>query len=225
MRTGDKIMLVLMSIMLLTMVVVITSYAYFQINETHGITVSSGAYDIELVVKFSGTVVTVDSPYYDQEHGKIIANAFDELADNYIGNMTIDLVITPDVAARLRFKIQQEWELQRYYLDQDPENPIDPIFESIYHSQKPSEYYPYSLMMWAGGINTQYEQDGMVYYMDVIPSSEETTISLIDGGSPYTVRTNSALYEECYVYFDLFLDVVQANRFSEVWGIDPAYFN
>lgn len=224
MKIVDRIMLVFMSIMLLTMVSVIISYAYFQVNETHGITISVGEFDVEFVVKFNDVTVTVDSPYYN-ENGKIVANAFDELADNYIGNMTIDLVITPEVAARMRFKIQQEWELQRYYIDQDPEYPIDPVFESIYHAPKASEYYPFSLMLWADGISVSHEQNGMIYYMDIIPSSTETIIPIIDGGTNYTVRTNSVLYEECYVYFDLYLDIVQANRFAEVWGIDPAYFN
>ncbi len=225
MRTIDRIMLIFMSILLFIMIGVITSYAYFQITETHGITLSSGTFDVELLVTFDGTVVTVDSPYYNSEKQYITVNAFDDQADNYIDNMTISLVVTPEVAARMRFKIQQEWELQRYYLDQDPQNPIDPIFESIYHSQQTSDYYPFSLMKWATGTTTSYEQDGMIYYSDIIPSSSQTVIPLIDGGDAYTVRTNSVLYEECYVYFDFYLDIVQANRFVEVWDIDPSYFD
>lgn len=224
-RLVDRFLLIVMSFMLFIMTSVLVSYAYFQITETHGITISSGEFEVEYVVKFNGTVVTVDSPYYDEERGKITANAFDDMADNYIGNMTIELLITPEVAARMRFKLQQEWELRRYYLDQDPEHPIDPIFESIYHTQKASEYYPYSLLLWADGFDIEHEQNGMIYYMDIIPRNNQTTISIIDGGTPYTVRTNSVLYEECYVTFDLYLDIVQANRFSEVWGIDPTYFD
>ena len=215
---------ILMSIMLIGMVTIIVSYAYFQISETHGITLSAGEFDVELVVKFNGTTVTIDSPYYDMARGKVIVNAYDNLAENYIGNMTIDLVVTAEVAARLRFKIQQEWELQRYYLDQDPENPIDPIFETIYHSQKTVEYYPYSLMMWATGFNYQAEQDGFIYDMDIVNKGSQT-ISLIDGGNPYTVRTNTVIYEECYVYFDVYVDIVQANRFADVWGIDQSYYS
>ncbi len=225
MRIIDRILLIAMTFMLGLMVAVISTYAYFQIAEIHGITLSAGEFDVELLVKFDGVVVTYDSPFYDIDRGKIIANAFDNASSNYIGNMTIDLLITPEVAARMRFKIQQEWILQRYYLDQDPEHPIDPVFESIYHSQKASTYYPYSLMLWANGMTTIYEQNGMNYYTNIIPSSTETIIPIINGGDSYTVRTNSVLYEECYVYFDVYIDLVQANRFSEVWGIDPTYFN
>lgn len=223
-RMIDKLLFVLMSLMLLVMGFVLVSYAYFQLSETHGITVSTGTFEVDFVVKFDGVTVTTDSPFYDNQRKKIIANAYDVNADNYIGSMTIDLVVTPEVAARMRFKIQQEWELRRYYLDQDPENPIAPIFESIYHGKKAVEYYPYSLMMWASGFNANYEQNGMIYYMDIIPKNNQTVIPIIDGGSPYTVRTNSVLYEECYVYFDLYVDLVQANRFAEVWGIDPNYY-
>lgn len=225
MRILDRMMLILMSMMLLIMIMVITSYAYFQVSESHGITLSTGEFDVELIVKFDGVTVTIDSPYYNRENGKIIVNAFDDLSDNYIGDMTIDLGVEPEVAARMRFNIQQEWELQRYYLDQDPQNPIDPIFESIYHTQKTAAYYPFSLMKWATGVNTTYDQNGMIYYMDMIPSSGQTIIPLIDSGDPYTVRTNSVLYEECYVYFDFYLDMVQANRFAQVWDIDPTYFD
>ncbi len=225
MRLIDRILLIGMSILLVLMISVIVTYAYFQVSETHGITIDTGEFEVELVVKFNGVTVDVDSNYYDKNRGKIIANASDPLSDNYIENMTIDLVVTPEVAARMRFKIQQEWELRRYYLDQDTENPIDPVFESIYHPQKTIAYYPYSLMMWAPDFPYSYEQDGTVYYMDIIPNSGVVTIPLIHGGSPYTVRTNSVLFEECYVYFDIYIDLVQANRFAEVWGIDPNYFN
>ena len=70
MRIIDRILLIMMSFMLLLMVSVIASFAYFQITETHGITVSSGTFDVEFVVKFNDQIVTVDSPYYDKERGK-----------------------------------------------------------------------------------------------------------------------------------------------------------
>lgn len=225
MRIVDRLMLIIMSILVFAMAGIVVAYGYFQVTETQGIDVSTGEFDIELVVKFDGQIVTTDSPYYDKDLKKIIVNAFDDTADNYIGDLTIDLVVRPEVAARMRFKVQQEWELQRYYKDQDPLNPIDPIFETVYHSEKTSDYYPYSLLKWASGMSVKSEQDGMIYYTEVIPSSETITIPIIDGGDSYTVRSNTVLYEECYVYIDLFIDLVQANRFAEVWEIDSTYFD
>ncbi len=204
---------------------IITVYAYFQFQREHGILISSGEYNIELLVSFNDEVIDIESPYYDAEKNIIIVNAFDELSENYIGNLKIDIAITSKVAARVRIKLQDEWELTRTYLDQNPEYPIAPVIENVYHTIKDSTYYPFSLFKVHPTFNAIYDLEGYTYINQIIPKNQTTIINFIDGGDSYPARSNEVFDEECYVHIDMIVDIVQANRFVEKWGIDPQFFS
>lgn len=208
-------------IFILTM---ITLFAYFQIQEEHGIIISSGEFEAELLVSFNDEVVDLESEYYDHDKQKVIINMYDVGAENYVGNLKIDLKVKPVVAARLRIKIKQETELIRYYIDQSPENPIPPLREAVYHPDKDFPYYPFSLLKFDSSFTIRQNDDGFMYYDQIVGKNSEIIIPIINTGDPYTVRSNSVLYEECYLYLDMELDMVQANRFSEVWGISETFY-
>ena len=67
--------------------------------------------------------------------------------------------------------------------------------------------------------------EGYTYVNHIIPKNETTIINFIDGGDAYPVKNNEVFYEMVYVHVDLIVDIVQANRFVERWGIDPAFFS
>ncbi len=215
----------IISFVLIFAISMITLFAYFQIQEDHGIIITSGEFEVELLVYFNDQVVDLESEYYDHDKQKIVANMYDEQAHNYIGNMKIDIRVKPVIAARIRVKIRQETELIRYYIDQNPDNPIPPLREAVYHSDKGFPYYPFSLLKFDEDFTVKNNDDGFLYYDQIIGKNSKITIPVISSGDPYTVRSNSVLYEECYLYFDIKLDIVQANRFSEVWGIEDTFFN
>ena len=131
-----KVIYALVTYVLIFMISIVTLFAYFQIQEEHGITITSGEFDIELYASFNDEVIDINSPYYDSDKGIIIVNAFDPLSENYIGHLKVDIVITSKIAARARIKLNDEWELTREYLDQNPEYPIDPVVENVYHTVK-----------------------------------------------------------------------------------------
>ncbi|MGE4321081.1 MAG: hypothetical protein AB7E61_06515, partial [Acholeplasmataceae bacterium] len=85
-------------------VLMVTTYAYFQVAEDHGIIISTGDFEVEMLVYFNGQIVTYNSPYYDQDKGVVIVNAYDDQATNYIENLDIYFKIKPIVASRFRFK-------------------------------------------------------------------------------------------------------------------------
>ncbi|MCR3905616.1 MAG: hypothetical protein NUK62_01115 [Tenericutes bacterium] len=199
-------------------------YAYFVKKQDHGIIVATGEFTVEIFASFNDVVVNTESPYYDAQKNIIIVNAYDQLSENYIGNLKIDIGITPEVAARVRIKLQDEWELTRIYLDQNPEYPIDPVIENVYHTPKGSGYYPFSLLKINPTFNGIYDLQGYTYINQIIPKNQTTMIHFIDSGDRYPARTNEVFYEMCYVYIDLIVDVVQANRFVEKWGIEPDFF-
>ena len=215
----------LITYLLIFAITIVSLYAYFVIEEEHGITITTGEYGIEVMISFNDVIIDGTSPYYDQEKDVIIINAYDELSENYIGNFKIDIAITSKVASRVRLKLQDEWELTRIYLDQDPNYPIEPVVLNVYHDKKDATYYPFSLFKVDPTLNAIYDLDGYTYINQIIPKNETTIINFIDGGVPYPVKNNEVFYEMVYVHVDLIVDIVQANRFVEKWGIDPTFFS
>jgi len=221
-----KITLLSLSTFLFIFVMIANTYAYFQMSEEHGITITTGEFEVEMLIYFGQQVVTYNSNYYDKDKGIVTVNAYDATATNYIGNMNIYISITPQVAARYRFKIQQEWELQRYYLNQVEGNEIPPVFESVYFDRTSAPYYPFSYLRFADEYDYLLDDIGRVYYNGIVSKSDEAVIyHVIEGGAAYPVRSNDVIEEECYLYIDISFDIVQANRFAEVWGIDNNFFN
>ncbi|MFH0766589.1 MAG: hypothetical protein V1920_00670 [Bacillota bacterium] len=206
-------------------ITLIAVYAYFQAQEQRGIIIQTGDFEVEMFVSFNSVVVNINSPYYDRDLGTIIVNAYDETSDNYVGNLEISVAVTAIVPARVRFKLQEQWTLTRTYLDQNPLYPIADVIEVVYHSNYGAEYYPFSLLKLAPSFAPIYDLQGYAYISEVVPKEVTTMIDFIQSGDAYFVRDNEIFYEVCYLHIDLMIDVVQANRFAELWNIDPSFYN
>ena len=200
------------------------AYAYFEVNKQHGIVIETGEFDVEIFIFFDDLLIDSESPYYDAEKQIVIVNAFDPLAENYIEDLQIYLVINPVVASRLRLKFQDQWEMRRVYIDQPLEDPIPDIVENLYHPKKDSPYYPFSLLMMHPEFSYIYGGDQYLYFDQVIRKDAATTLHIIDGGDPWPVRSNEVFNETVYVYIDLTIELVQANRFSQVWGLPLDFY-
>ncbi|MFP4177945.1 MAG: hypothetical protein ACLFTZ_04190, partial [Acholeplasmataceae bacterium] len=145
-------------------------------------------------------------------------------SDNYIGDLSIDLRVTPAIPARMRIKVQDEWQVTRYY--SDPNIP-DAFTETIYYEPNGPDtegYLPFSALEYDPSFTGFSDIDGYLYYDGFLPKDTETTIPLVDGGLRYPVRSNPVFFEEAFIYLDLFADIVQANRFPELWEVDPDFF-
>ena len=225
-RVRYKLIISTFTFVILFMIALVTTYAYFQIREDHGIIISNGEFEVEMLVYFNDKIVTLNSPFYDINSGVLTINAYDQTSENYIEDLDIYFRFTPIVSARYRFKIQQEWELGTYYINQNEENPIPPVIHSLYHEATSYPNYPFSDLLFSNEFtDMHFDQEGYVYSDDIIMRSKiPSTIHIIDGGIPQVVRSNSVLYEECYLYIDMVFDIIQANRMTELWGIDQAFF-
>lgn len=221
-----KLIILSTTFIILVMIGIVSTYAYFQLEEDHGIIISTGDFDVEMFVYFNGQLVNIDSDFYDQDKGVVIVNAYDDTSDNYIEDLDIYIGIIPIVPARYRFKIKQEWELQRYYLNQTAGDEIDPVFQAIYFDDLGGDYYPFSRLTFADGFDALYDKEGYIYPETIVSNTVSGSLyHIIDGGDPYGTRSNAAIDEKCYLYLDLTLEIVQANRFSEVWEIDPTFYD
>src|SRR3989339_208710 len=95
------------------------TYAYYVNQQTRGIIFDSGSFDITVLASFDDIEITANSPYYDVQNQVILVNADDPTSINYIGKLNISIELIPEVAARMRIQIQDEWLLTRtfYALD------------------------------------------------------------------------------------------------------------
>ncbi len=221
-----RLIIAAFTFVIIFMVALVTTYAYFQTTEDHGIIISAGEFEVEMFVYFGEDIVTINSPFYDQETGVITVNAFNPYSNNYVEDLQVYLSITPIVAARYRFKIQQEWVLERYYLDQSEGNEIPPLFQTLYFDKTNAPYYPFSPLKFASGFSAIVDDQGFVYGANIVQrSSVPAMYHLIDSGDSYPVRSNDAYVEECYLYLDMYLEIVQANRAVDVWELSEDFFN
>lgn len=201
------------------------AYAYFENNEQYGFQVQTGDFEVTAYISFDGEFIDVNSPYYIFDEDIILINAYDSQSENYIGKLKIDLEITPNIASRVRVKVLDEWELIRTYINQNPEFPVDPIVKTIYHTRHSEVYHPFSLFLLGQDYNPIYDSNGYAYLTEVLTKNQTTVIHLIDGGDGYPTRSNEIFYETCQINLRFIVDVVQANRFSEIWSIDSNFFN
>lgn len=200
------------------------TYAYFVNQQTRGITFDSGSFDIRVFASFDNIEITADSPYYDIQNKVILVNADDSTSLNYIGKLNITIEIIPEVAARMRIQIQDEWQLTRTFHAPDGTT-TTPVTESVYNTQKGEGYYPFSLLKTSIDFQPIYESDAYAYIDEVLKKNTLYRYDVIIGGDPYPVRSNYYYTETCAVRLGLIIDVIQANRFQELWGLDETFYN
>jgi len=194
-------------------------FAWIEISNNVPIDIETGLFEVDIAIFFDEDPVGSDSPYYDTDTQLIDVDGFDVTEPNYIENLRVVVTVTAHNAARVRFRIQDEWRIVRHfkisgYVNPPVIVPYDLLVEGA--SQSPynihSDFYR--------GDNSPY------YYYDGIIEKNETLVwTLIDGGSPYAVKDTENYYEEAFIRFQLFIDVVQANRFDELWNLEEDFFN
>lgn len=215
-------------IVILLLTVISTSlyaYAYFENNQDYGFVIETGEFEVTAYISFSETVIDINSPYYDAINEVIIVNAYDETSENFIGNLKVDIVITPNISARARIQLLDEWELTRTYQIFNEEEPIESLVQTVYHTAKSEAYHPFSLLKVGTGYAPVYDNNGYAYLTEVLNKNEETIIHLIDGGDAYLTRENEIYSETCFVHLRFTVDVVQANRFVELWSLNTDFFD
>ena len=221
---GSKRILILLIMVLGIISTSLYAYAYFENKKEFGFTIQTGDFEVVAYVSFDSVPVDLNSPYMDLDTKTILVNAFDTESENYIGKLKVDIEITPNINARARIKIFDEWELTRTYSEQSGAS-IEPIIQTIYHTSKSNIYHPFSLLKVGESYNVVYDENGYAYLPDQLMKKEVTSIHLIDGGDSYPVRENEIYMETCYVNLRFVVEVVQANRFAEIWELDTHFFD
>jgi len=209
------------SILALTFALVLTItsvYAWFEMQNSHQIDLETGIFEVDIDILLDDVPITGLESFYDPTNYLLELNAFNPLAANYIDRLKVVMTVTAHTTARLRFRVQDEWRLIRYFTTGGTPTtivlPYDTLAEAI-------SAYPFN-------VNSSFFsnlEDPYFYYDGLLEKDETLTFTLIDGGLPYTVRSTENYYEEVYIRFQVFLDVVQANRIVEVWNVNADLFD
>ena len=118
----------------------------------------------------------------------------------------------PDIISTYRLLIKDEWILTRTYKSSGV------ILEQAIMHDKTNSYTAFSIVNPENYLVDPSSE--MIYSTIQAPISEESyEIEFINGGTDYGVRDNDIYSEVCLVYLDIKLDIVQANRYKEVWKI------
>jgi len=220
----SKLFIALSIYVVLFLSTLILTYAYYVNQQTRGIIMDSGSFGITVLASFDEVEITENSPYYDAVDQVILVNAYDETSINYIGKLNISIEVIPEVAARMRLQIQDEWQLTRTFFDENGV-PTIPVVESVYHSPSGVGYYPFSSLKTSGTFLPIYGSDSYAYIDEVMNKNKLYRYDVIQGGDSYPVRSNDIYVETCIVRLGLVIDVIQANRYVELWGLDTTFFN
>lgn len=218
--TNNKVKISLTVVVLVALLTFTFAWFVYEERITNAIEVGKVEQGIEVyfeenestLLSFSQIKNDTTGDYYDSERGLVIINAGDPTAINYIGHLRVKIHFKPEIISAYRLLIKDEWILTRTYKSSGV------VLEQAIMHDKTDSYSSFNI------INSEnYVVDPsseMIYSTIQAPISDESyEINFIDGGTEYGVRDNDIYSEVCLIYMDIKLDIVQANRYKEVWQI------
>jgi hypothetical protein len=191
------------------------TYAYYRKEITSNIQLSTGDVGITMVMSFDEITVDFLSPYYDHERHVLLVNVSDPDAVNALSKLNIDVSITPTYASRIRIKWMESYIKERYYIDK-----AETLREAMAITVSRPGFHPFSNVMFGEGYQVIHHEDGYQYIDQIVSERESIQLKLADGGLMMYARSNDQFVETIYLEISLSIEVVQANRYQEVWKID-----
>lgn len=195
------------------------TYAYYQKDKLIPIELLSGDVEVDMIVTFNDEEIDPFSSYYDMETHILKVHVSDDSSLNAISKLKIQLVVRSEYAIRLRIKLMESYIKERFYLQTE-----DTLQEIVAIKENREGYHPYSNLIKGSTYISKLGEDGYQYYPSIIEENETVTIDLIDGGLLTYARVNEQFIENIYLDLSLMVEVVQANRYQELWGLPIDFF-
>lgn len=141
---------------------------------------------------------------------------------HFLDDFKVQIQLTPDITSYLRIKVFDEWEVTRFYYSFNTEQ-----IYSIYHEG--DNIFPFHLAddawrvsgedgyssLWYYDAETKY-----VYYTEPLEKGVTATLPFIYGGDAYIPKISRTYIDTCDLILNIRVEIIQANRFSQIWGID-----
>lgn len=226
MKTNNKkLCATLLCVLVLVVFITSATYAWLSIEGSKDVDASFGDFNVAVDVKNDDTNgVLVEGLYkvnglsqgdYEAIKDSISAEGelktyYEDLAKYpYIDTLKVSVKVTSEIAGYMRVKILDEWQVTRDYIN------FDKVSQEAIFRATDEDSFMFNLGDgWVYDPVTKY-----CYYSKLINKGEET-FSFIEGGSFYTPKVSSYFIETCEVTLALEVEVVQANRFEALWGIE-----
>ena len=153
--------------------------------------------------------------YFDEKRDAIILDGSDETKINYVGNLRVKLKIKNEITARYRVKIIDEWHVRREYKLDGKVNDT-----AVDHEFSEYRFTPFHIFERTGENYTFSSTDGYIYSNKILNKGVNVNeIDFISGAEKYPTKNNYLFRETCYVYLKVKLEVVQLNRYTQIWNI------
>jgi len=190
------------------------TYAYFSKASTHAIELHIGETSVETFMSFDDVIIDEFSPYYNAEDGILIINASDPTSENAIGKLNMTLNLSTAYASRLRIKLMESYVKERTYLLTG-----EKLIETMAVTENRDGYHPFSYLSHGEGYLFEQGDEGYQYFPDIIEENQLIELNIIHGGLTVYGRQNALFVETIYLHLKVSVEVVQANRYHEIWGI------
>jgi len=145
-----------------------------------------------------------------------------EYNPHFLDDFKVQIELTPDITSYLRIKVFDEWQVTRFYYSFNTEQ-----IYSIYHEG--DNIFPFHLTdeAWRvsgeDGYNSLWYYDAetkYVYYTEPLEKGVQVSLPFIFGGDSYLPKISRTYIDTCDLTLNIKVEIVQANRFSQIWGID-----
>ena len=175
---------------------------------------------------YTGTLIDItkdDVMYggYNPATGLYSLDAGNMANQAFIGHIVVKVNLTKiGLMGRLRFLIMDEWLYIRTHIDGTIELP----------TVIPNEYIEgvglTDRMHIVNQGNYRKPFPGKIYYYrSLLVEGETLDIEIINGADHYQLPVSDFYTDEAWVEFKLQIEVVQSNRFSEIWGLPANFFD
>lgn len=195
------------------------TFAYFNKEEVTQLVVTTGDVNLVADIRFDDVIVDDLSPYFDQENQMIIINASDSESINALSKLIINLIIETDYASRFRIKLKESYIKERTYFSTG-----ESLTEVLAMTENRVGHHPFSNLAYGETYQMIHGDEGFQYYPEIMNENTYLTLPVVNGGLTIYGRTNQQFVETITLKLQIIIDVVQANRYQEIWGIDQTIF-
>lgn len=195
------------------------TFAYFNKDQQSDIELQPGDATITTEIRFDGVPIDSTSPYFDQTNNQIIINASDPFSVNALSKLSVQIQINSSYASRVRVKVMESYVKERYYILTG-----ETLTETMAITENRDGFHPFSYLAYGNSYHMIRGDEGYQYYPYVLEEENDLQLNIIEGGLTVYGRENTQFIETITLRLSIIVEVVQANRYQQIWGIDPTIF-
>lgn len=213
-----KILPIILCLVLFIQISIVVYGAFTLDVVINGTATSGEIYNSEVVLKKvvnrdTNSLELIDENTSGYSNGVLICYA-SELKSNdtkgytLLSDLSVDIKFSASISTMVRVKIQDQWNSIKFYSSGTENNQI--ISKPMTNVFTFSDNWYYDVL------------SGYAYYKNIVSTGDTSMNVLTYNDYFYPVVANTNYKETILVTLDFKIDIVQANRASEIWNVDFA---